>query len=242
MKQLQRILTSVAVAVTLMFAAGAPPAQSRIPVIDVASLTQLVQSITYWQRQIQGMVSQITQLQQTYGAMTGARGFQNLLPIASAARNYLPGDWQQMVDVLNNVSARYSNVAHQVQGLIAANALLTPGRLAAFSPTQQALIVAARKNAAMLQVLSRNAQADTSARFTTLQQLIGAIGHATDQKAILELQGRIDAEQTMLTNEQNKMSALYQSAQAEELSRQQQVREDLVQSTGDSLALSTVAH
>ena len=39
------------------------------------------------------MEQQITQLQQTYAAMTGSRGMQLLLPLSAATRNYLPPDW-----------------------------------------------------------------------------------------------------------------------------------------------------
>ena len=53
-----------------------------------------------------------------------------------------------------------------------------------------------------------------SDRFTSLQQLISAIGGATDQKASLDLNARIAAEQGMLQNEQTKLQVLYQVAQS----------------------------
>ena len=73
--------------------------------------------------------------------------------------------------------------------------------------------------------MTREAFAQASARFASLAQLIQAIGTAADGKAILDLQGRIDAEQAMLENEQAKLAVLSQVAAAEAQVREQQRRE-----------------
>ena len=67
--------------------------------------------------------------------------------------------------------------------------------------------------------MARIALETTSARFDSLQQLIDAIPQADDQKAILDLQARIAAEQGMLQNESSKLTVLYQAAQAQERGR-----------------------
>ena len=72
----------------------------------------------------------------------------------------------------------------------------------------------------------------TSRRFQSIQQLINAISRASDQKAILDLQARIQAEQGMLQNEATKLGILYQTAQAEEWARKQRVREQAIASIG----------
>jgi len=66
-----------------------------------------------------------------------------------------------------------------------------------------------------------------------LQQLIDRIASAQDPKAIQDLQARIQAEQNMLTNEQTKLQALYQIAKADETSRSQRTREQIVSGHGD---------
>jgi type IV secretion system protein VirB5 len=83
-----------------------------------------------------------------------------------------------------------------------------------------------------LQALTRQALSETSRRFGSIQQLIDAIPGAGDQKAILDLQARIQAEQGMLQNESTKLGVLYQAAQAEEWARQQRVREQAIASIG----------
>jgi type IV secretion system protein VirB5 len=64
------------------------------------------------------------------------------------------------------------------------------------------------------------------------------IGVAGDDKAIQDLQGRIGAEQTMLTTEQTKLQALYQFAQAQELQREQVAREGAVNQLGQQSSLT----
>ena len=71
----------------------------------------------------------------------------------------------------------------------------------------------------------RRPRPNSSARFAGLQQLINTIGAAPDQKAILELQARISAEQGMLQNEHNKLQDLYQAALADQLANAERVHE-----------------
>ena len=113
-----------------------------------------------------------------------------------------------------------------------ANAVLTPAQVASLSPPEQARVISARQSAAVLQATARAALANSSERFASLQQLIGAIGGASDQKASLDLNARIVAEQAMLQNEHTKLQMLYQVAQAQEWSQAQQVREQAIADQG----------
>ena len=78
----------------------------------------------------------------------------------------------------------------------------------------------------------RAALGTISGRFGTIQQLITAIGGARDQKAILDLQARISAEQGMLANDQSKLQVLYQAAQAQQWAQQQRNREQAINDIG----------
>ena len=91
---------------------------------------------------------------------------------------------------------------------------------------------AARSNAALLQTASQQAYANASARFSSIQSLISAIGSAGDQKAILDLQARISAELGMLQNEQTKLQVLYQATRAQESVTRQQAREYVIEGHG----------
>ena len=226
----RRYLLAVAAASFLAFAPVGTARAQGIPVIDVASLIQLIQQLQYWVQQIQLMKNQVSQLQQSYTAITGPRGMQNLL--AGNQRNYLPPDWNQMLAVLDNTTPAYSGLSAQAQSVMNANAVLSSRDVRALSPSQQQILAQGRKAAALLQVMSRAAYQSTSQRFAALQQLINAIGTAQDAKAIQDLQGRIAAEQAMLQNEQTKLQVLYQSAQADQLAQRQRVREESLSGVG----------
>jgi type IV secretion system protein VirB5 len=209
---------------------GVRPAHAQFAVIDVASIAQLVQEVQQLQQQVATAKSQLAQAQTEYAAMTGPRGMQLLL--SGTVRNYLPTDWTQVSQVLSGSSGSFPALAGDVLSIVTSNALLTPAEFAALSPAEQAQLTSARRLAALLQATSRAALANSSDRFASLQQLIGAIGSATDQKGALDLNARIAAEQGMLQNESTKLQVLYQIAQSEEWARAQRVREQALTDQG----------
>ena len=211
-----------------------------IPVIDVTAIAQLTKQVEYWLQQIQLMQNQLNQLQQAHSAMTGPRGMENLL--AGTARNYLPQDWNEMLNVLNNTSNTYSGLSSQVQAAIAANAVLSERELGAMTPQQRQFIADGRSAAAMLQVLTQAAYQNTSQRFAAIQQLINVLASAGDQKAVLDLQARVQSEQAMLQNEQTKLQTLYQAAQAQQWAQEQRGREESIKDIGSINSLVPVTY
>lgn len=216
--------------------AGIRPAHAQFAVIDVASIVQLVQEVQQLEQQVQTARSQLAQAQSEYAAITGNRGMQNLL--AGTLRNYLPTDWTQLSQVMSGSSASFPALASSVTSLINSNAILTASQVGSLSPSQQALLAAARQNPALLAAMSQTALANSSSRFAELQSLISAIGAASDQKASLDLTARITAEQGMLQNETTKLQILYQVAQSQEWARVQRVREQALVDQGSMRTLS----
>ncbi len=209
----------------------APAARAQWAVIDVPAIAQLVQEVQTMQQQLATAREQLQSAQQALQVMTGDRGMARLL--AGTTRNYLPSDWTQVMSVLQGQrSTAYAALAADVQSTIAANAVLSPRRLATLSPADQRQIQAARQWSAMQQALARQALANTSARFASIQTLIAAISTAGDQKAILDLQARISAELGMLQNEQTKNQLLYQATGAQETVMRQQAREYVIDGQG----------
>ncbi|TLY98287.1 MAG: type IV secretion system family protein [Gammaproteobacteria bacterium] len=203
---------------------GNRAAHAQFAVIDVASLVQLMQQVQTLEQQVQTAQAQLTQARNEYAAITGSRGMQLLL--SGTVRNYLPVNSAQLSQVMSGSSATFPGLAGDVRQLMSANAVLTPAQVASLSPPEQARVISARQSAALLQATARAALANSSDRFASLQQLIGAIGGASDQKASLDLNARIVAEQAMLQNEHTKLQMLYQVAQA------QQVREQAIADQG----------
>ena len=212
------------------------PAQAQFAVIDVASVTQLVNEVRQLEQQVATARSQLLQAQTEYAAITGNRGMQNLL--SGTLRNYLPTDWTQLSQVMSGSSASFPALASSVSSLVSSNAILTASQVASLSPSQQALLGAARQNPALLAAMSQTALANSSSRFAELQSLISAIGAASDQKASLDLTARVTAEQAMLQNEATKIQILYQVAQSQEWARVQRVREQALADQGSMRTLS----
>jgi type IV secretion system protein VirB5 len=227
----RRRMLHLTVVSLIVFTPISPVRAPGIPVIDIAEVLQLVQQVQYWMQQIKLMKTQLDQLQQTYAAVTGPRGMENLLE--GSRRNYLPPDWNQMVGVLNNNSVSYSGLAAQAQTVMDANAILSRTQLSQLAPEQRQIVEQGRNSVALMQVMSRVAYQNTSQRFAAIQQLINAIAGAIDAKAIQDLQGRIAAEQAMLQNEQTKLQVLSQAALGEQWAQQQRVREESLNAVGN---------
>lgn len=228
-------------------ALACPQAQAGIPVIDFAAVANLMQQLAAWQQQLQGMQRQYDQLlqsngqlQQTYASTVGNRGMEQLLPASNLARNYLPSNYADLMGTLNGASSTYAGLASQVQSIMKANSILSGSQLSALSPEMRQIVEQGRQASAMLNGMTQSAYQNTGQRFSALQQLIDRIGTSNDPKAIQDLQARIQAEQTMLTNEQTKLQSLYQVAQAEELARRQRIRERSTADIGSARLLSPV--
>lgn len=218
---MRRIPSVIALLVLLVTVSLPRTASAQWAVIDVGAIAQLVQEVQQMQQALQVAQNTLSQAQQAYSSISGLRGMQNLL--SGINRNYLPSDWTQLPAAL----------ASPLQAQIGSNAVLTAAQVAGLSPAEQQLLTAARTNAALLQVATQQAYSTTSSRFSSVQQLISAIATATDQKGILELQARIQAEQGMLQTDNTKLNLLYQAAQAQELARRQTAREQVVAGVGN---------
>jgi type IV secretion system protein VirB5 len=208
----------------------APAAHAQWAVVDVGAIAQLLQQVQTAMKQLQTAENQLTQAQQNFQAITGSRGMQNLL--SGTPRNYLPTDSASLLSTLTGMGGSYGALSVNVQSAMSANAVLSSTNLAALSPAERTAIQTQRQSTALLQGLSQQALSNSSARFASIQQLIGAIGTATDPKAILDLQARISAEQGMLQNEQTKLQVLYQTVAAQAAAGRQRSREQAVADVG----------
>lgn len=219
--------TSLAACMLVAFAAT--PARAQWPVIDVQSIAELVQQIQTMRQQVLLAQSQLAQAQQAFKSMTGGRGMQLLL--AGIDRNYLPTSSAQLFGSLQG-GAAYPALSGDLRSALAANAVLSPVQLNGLAPGDRQQIVAARQSAALRQSVAQEALSNSSNRFASIQTLIGAIGGATDQKAILDLAARISAELAMLQNEQTKLQVLAQTLQAQDAVNALRDREQAVAEHG----------
>jgi type IV secretion system protein VirB5 len=207
-----------------------PAAHAQWAVIDVGAIAQLVQEVQTLQQALTTAQSELQQAQQAYRSISGARGMDQLL--TGEPRNYLPTNWAELQGLLDQNGGGYGTTTAAMQAALTANAVLTATELSALPVQQSQQVQAVRRTTALLQGVTSTALATTSNRFSSLQQLIDAIGQASDQKSILELQARIGAEQDMLANEHSKLEILYRAAQAQSWANQQRAREQVIAGHG----------
>lgn len=215
----------------IAFLIAASPAHAQLAVVDIPAFAQLIQEVQTMAQEVQTAENQLAQARQALATMTGSRGMQQLL--AGTPRNYLPTNWQQLTSVMQGGSA---GLAAVVQSAVTANAVLNSRQLSMLSAGDRQEIVARRESGALQQGLVQQALANVSGRFAAVQSLIDAIATATDQKGILDLQARINAELGMLENEQTKLQVLSQAMQAQAVVETQRERESLIAGHGSFAA------
>jgi len=164
-----------------------------IPVYDGANFANMIHQLNAWQQQLQAMQMQYNQLQSQYQALTGARGFGNLLsnPLLS---NALPANLQQTYTALKSGNltpaaqmARNQSMVYNCQNLTGT----------AYSNCQAGLNVNYQNQDMFNQAYQTSQQ--QSQQIAALQAQINL---TQDPKAIAELQARI---QTEALSQQNTM-------------------------------------
>ncbi len=210
----------------LALLAGAPAAHAQWAVVDVGAIAQLIQEVQLLEQALSTAQGELAAARQTFRSMTGDRGMESLL--AGTVRNYLPTSQSDLQALLSGGASSYGALANALQALVGENAVLTAQQLAALAPQAAAYVQAVRRTTALAQVIAGEALSNASGRFTSLQQLIGAIGGASDPKAILDLDARIAAEQAMLANEQTKLEVLQRALESQRWADRQREREQLI--------------
>jgi type IV secretion system protein VirB5 len=213
----------------MLLTAVTPAVHAQFAVIDVASIAQLISEVQTLEQQLATARSQLTQAQAEFQAMTGDRGMENLL--SGITRNYLPTDAAALTSAAA-AGGGFPALGAGVRSALAAESVLSAAQLAALMPPGAAQLQLQRQSAALLTGLTQQALANASSRFASLQQLITTIGQAQDQKASLDLQARIAAENGMLQNEGTKLQVLFQSVRALEASNTQRTRELVIAGHG----------
>lgn len=230
---MKKFFFSVAVAFVCLFpmrlyAAG-------IPVVDAAAIAQdatnFAKQMIEMANQLNTLKSQLDQQLKQYQSMTGDRGMGQLLD--GQVRNYLPDDWQTVMDLLDSPSG-YDSLSSNIKRYIDENKIISDGDMQSMPQKTRILLEKKRKLYALNKSLSTEAYNKSSERVKLLQQLTDKIGASGDQKAILDLQARIQSEQTQLTNEATKLQSLSQQLVNEERNFRLQSQEYLINSGGST--------
>jgi type IV secretion system protein VirB5 len=197
-------------------------ASAQIPVIDSSNLAQAISQVQAWGQQYQQMIQQFQQLQQTYQSIQGVRGMGSLVN-NPAQRNYLPANYQ---DILQGAGSTMSSINNLVSSLQQA-AQIVGVQNTSLDPNSTAgqLFSAIQNLNAMNAGLGQTIFSNESNNFTNIQALLDEVNNAPDQKDILDLTARIQAEQVMAQNEANKLQALIFLAKTQSDTANQQAKE-----------------
>jgi type IV secretion system protein VirB5 len=181
-----------------------------IPVIDAANLVQTIQQVIHDITKIQNQVQQIVQLQQQLASINGVRGLGTVLnnPLLQHA---VPADAYAIAQAVSTQG--YS-------GLSGSGRLLRDAQMV-YNCLDRAGADRTRCQATLSQPyqekgLLQDAMTAAAGRMAQIQGLMGQINATTDQKAILELQARIAAENAMLMHQTNQIQMLQGLADSEE--------------------------
>ena len=187
-----------------------PANAAGIPVIDTANLIQTVAQVMNDVTKIQNQVQQITQLGNQLKSINGVRNLGDVFnnPLL---RNYVPAEAYTYLNAIN--TSGYSGLNGTAKALRDAgmvyNCLDLPGP--ARTACQAALAQPYQQKG-----LLQDAMKSAAGRVSQIQSLMGQINATTDQKAVLEVQARIGAENALLAHEVSQVQMLQGMADSEE--------------------------
>jgi type IV secretion system protein VirB5 len=199
------------VAVSLV--AGGSASAGGWPVFDASSVAQLTMTV-------KTLYQQLNELQATYRALNGVRGFGGRL-YDPALRQYLPPEWTRIYD--DTMAGGHAGISGSLRAIRSAE------RLTSSVADAQASITARSRNAAVTdKAVGIRAFEGARARLAQIEQLMGQIDLTRDPKGIAELQARIAVEQAAVQNETAKLQLVAMLQRAEERLIEQQ-KGDLAQ-------------
>lgn len=203
-RKLHRILIEALLAGAVL--CTSMPTLAQIPVTDAASLAQQIQQVAAWQQQLQGMYQQYQQQLKQFQALTGARGFGDVLANPLLQR-YLPLNLKQMYDgvATGNMSSVASAARQQA---------MIFDCLTIKDPVQQTLCNRQLNAPFAVKDMFTKAYEGAEATFESIEGLRKQINFTQDPKAIAELQARIQTEQA---NAQNALVKVQMAAKLAEI-------------------------
>jgi type IV secretion system protein VirB5 len=180
-----------------------------IPVIDVSNLAQSIQQVMHMLEQIEQLKSQLDVAETQLDRISGSRGMGNVLH--STYDLVVSVDQDEILEDVGLKSAEENGLKGQ----------------------EAELYDEGNANVALQLGQSQKSLEQATDRFSELSKLVAKVNNCPDQKDILDLQARIQAEQVLLTNEMVKLTMMQAQAQAREAARKQKVRQMTIEATGE---------
>lgn len=217
-------------AVALSLAALSPASHAQgIPVIDVANLIQAVMQVLNDVTKISNQVEQIEALRNQLASINGMRNLGSVHDSA-ALKNYVPANAFNLVNAVD--TSGYGGLTATSKSLRDASMIYNClDRSGAARTDCQARLAQPYQQKGLLQ----DAMSAASGRLTQIKSLMNQIDGTADQKAVLEIQARIGAENAMLAHEMSQLQMLTGMADSEERiarSRDRERQAEMLSRTG----------
>jgi type IV secretion system protein VirB5 len=224
MNRLHRLTAALCVA-ALTGTAGA----QGIPVIDAANLVQTIRQVVNDITKINHQVQQIRQLQSQIDSINGVRGLGRVFD-SPLLRNYVPAEAYRALQSV--AAAGYGGLTPTARALRDAELVYNCLDLAGPARTRcQAELARPYQHKGLLQ----DAMQAAARRLGQIDALMGQIDATADQKAVLEIQARIGAENALLAHEVSQVQMLQGMADSEERiarSRERERQHEMLSRTG----------
>ena len=223
-------LAAIAFAVFTPLASFSTSSQAQgIPVIDIANLIQTITQVLNDVTKIANQVEQIQALQSQLASINGMRNLGNIFD-SSALKNYVPANAYNLVNAVD--SSGYGGLTSTSKTLRDAQMLYNCLDRAGSARTEcQASLAQPYQQKGLLQ----DAMKAASGRLDQIKSLMTQINGTGDQKAVLEIQARIGAENAMLQHEMSQVQMLTGMADSEERiarSRDRERQAEMLNRTG----------
>ena len=223
-------LATMAFAAFVPLASFSPASQAQgIPVIDIANLIQTITQVLNDVTKIANQVEQIEALQSQLASINGMRNLGNVFD-SSALKNYVPANAYNLVNAVD--SSGYGGLTSTSKTLRDAQMLYNCLDRAGSARTEcQAALAQPYQQKGLLQ----DAMKAASGRLDQIKSLMTQINGTSDQKAVLEIQARIGAENAMLQHEMSQVQMLTGMADSEERiarSRDRERQAEMLNRTG----------
>lgn len=204
-------------AVAAILGAAGPAMAAGIPVFDGTRAVDFIQQFTRMKEQLDTAKDQLAEAQRMYESVTGARGFGDVLRNQNL-REYLPEDLKTVYDSANG--GGYSGISGSIKDILREEELT-----GSVDDMRRSIEERSRNAAATDKAMGLKAFEGAQKRLAQIEGLMDEIGRTQDQKAITELQARIQGEQAAIQNETTKLQMIAQLRSAEQSLIAEQKRE-----------------
>ncbi len=223
-------LAVIAFAAIVPLASFSPASQAQgIPVIDIANLIQTITQVLNDVTKIANQIEQIEALESQLASINGMRNLGNVFD-SSALKDYVPANAYNLVNAVD--SSGYGGLTTTSKTLRDAQMLYNCLDRAGSARTDcQAILARPYQQKGLLQ----DAMKAASGRLDQIKSLMTQINGTSDQKAVLEIQARIGAENAMLQHEMSQVQMLTGMADSEERiarSRDRERQAEMLNRTG----------